>query len=325
MGKVLHVKSLAQSVILFFFVCLPLHADTVQLEDGQELKGLVVEKHEDRIILNTEKGETPILRNTIKNILYDDVAQNLLQSGEEYETTEHWGKAVAYYEKALQANPNFDEARQAITRVRNRFSSSASAGRKNEMEQRQALYDSWGTGRSPAVFLKRQTQSQTALLHESLGIELETQGDWVQLSQVFSKKDASAVGLRKNDRLVAIDGKSIRYLSQTVVEEKLLAPRYTSFTLEFERDCTLTKTGSEKSFAKFGFDLKQEYQGAVVFGVKKMSSAFNAGLKEKDLLVAVDGNPIRYRPFAKIPGMIASAKNDTVILSVRRLVMLMRR
>ena len=56
------------SLLLF---CLPLNADTVQLKNGQELKGLIVEKHEDRIVLNTEKGETPVLKSSIQNILYD--------------------------------------------------------------------------------------------------------------------------------------------------------------------------------------------------------------------------------------------------------------
>ncbi len=307
------------------FLCSPLYADTVQLKDGHELKGLVVEKHEDRIVLNTEKGETPILKNTIQNILYDDSEQNFLQLGEAHEAVERWSEALVYYEKALEANPNFDEAKKAMARVRNRFWSKAAAGPKSEIEKRQALYDSWGMGRSVESFSKSQTRSQTVSLREGFGLELESKGDWVQLSQVFPKKDAFAAGLKKNDRLVAIDGKSIRYLSPSLVQEKLLTPRYSSFILDFERDCALMKTGFEKELAEFGLDLKQEYQGAVVYSVKKISPAFNAGLKEKDLLVAVNGNPIRYLPLKKLLGIIESAKNDTVILSVRRSVMLTRR
>jgi hypothetical protein len=314
-------------IVASVFLCSSqLYADTVQLKDGNELKGLIVEKHEDRIILNTEKGETPVLKNTIQNISYDDPEQNFMQIGEAHEAARHFGEALAYYERALEANPNFDDAKKATVRVRNRVWSRALAAPKNEIERRQTLYDLWDQGGPSESFAKKETRAPKTLLREGLGVELECQGDWVRLAQVFPKKDAaSAAGLKKNDRLAAMDGMSMRYLSPDVVQDKLLYPRYSNFSLEFERDCALMKTGFEREFSEFGLDLKLEYQGVVVQSVKKGSLADKAGLKGQDLLVAVNGNSIRYLPLAKLMPVIAGAKNDTVILSVRRSVILTRR
>ncbi len=312
-------------IVPSLLICSPLYADTVLLKDGQELKGLVVEKHEDRIILNTEKGETPGLKESIQNISYDAPEENFLQIGEAHEAAERWGEALAYYEKALEANPNFEDAKKASARVRNRSWSQAASGPKNEIEKRQALYDSWGMGAPAESFAKKQTHRKTALLRDGLGVELESKGDWVQLAQVFSKKDAALVGLKKQDRLVAIDGRSIRYLSPEVVQEKLLSPSNSSYTLDYERDCQLMKTGSEKEFAEFGLDLKLEHEGVVVQAVKKPSAAFEAGLKEQDLLVAVNGNSIRYLPLTKLVGIIQGTPGDRAQLSVRRSALLTRR
>lgn len=312
-------------IVPSFFLCSQLYADTVQLKDGRELKGLIVEKHEDRIILNTEKGETPVLKNTIQNISYDDPERNFLQIGEAHEAAGHWGEALAYYERALEANPDFEDAKKATVRVRNRVWSRSIAGPKSEIERRQALYDLWGQGGPSESFSKKETHGPKTLLHEGLGVELESGGDWVQLAQVFPKKDAASAGLKKNDRVVAMDGMSMRYLSPDVVQEKFLSPRYSNFTLEFERDCALMKTGFEKEFAEFGLVLQLEYQGVVVQSVKKASFADKAGLKAQDLLTAVNGNSIRYLPLAKLMPVIVGAKNDAVILSVRRSVILTRR
>ena len=322
-GRVLHVR--VWWIVPFLFCSPSLYADTVQLKDGQELKGLIVEKHEDRIILNTEKGETPVLRNTIQNIRYDDTERNFLQLGEAHEAAQRWGEALDYYGKALEANPDFDEARQAQARVRNRYWSKAAAGPKSEIERRQLLYDTWGQGGPSASFSKKQARSGGLSLKDGPGVAFERKGDWVQLAQVFPKKDAALAGLKKQDRLVAIDGQSIRYLSPELVQEKFLSPRYSSFMLEYERDCPLMKTGFEKEFGEFGLDLKLQHEGVVVQKVQDASPASKAGIKAQDLLTAVNGNSIRYLPLAKLMGTVQQANGATVLLSVRRSVLLTRR
>ena len=307
-----------------FFLCSELFADTIALKNGKNLKGLVVEEHEDRILLSTENGEIPILRRGIQSIEFDDPAQNFLSVGRAYEDKQRWGEALAYYEKALELNPNLADATKAAVRVRNRFWSKAAAGPMAEVEKRQALYETWEKQRfqQKSSGLDKDPQQ---LMGESLGARLVKKDDWVHLSEVSPKKDAAQAALRANDRLVSVDGDSLRYLSVEAVREKLVWPRYSSFTLEFDRDCRLIKTGFEKEFREFGFELKLEAQGLVVTNVVGGSTAARAGLKTNDLLVGVNGNSTRYLPIKKLMGVIQKNRSDVqAVLTVRRSVILSR-
>ena len=295
------------------------------MKDGSEMKGLVVEQHEDRVILSTEKGEVPVLREKIAKIFYDDPEQAFMQIGESYEASSQWGEALAYYEKAMQTNPNFEDAKKAVVRVRNQFWSKASAGPNGEIERQQALYDDWGKPKPAVEKFKDQAQEQARSLREGLGLVLEKKGDWVLVSQVVLKKDASIGGLKRGDRLVAIDGRSLRYLSAEAVREKFLSPQYSNFTLEYQRDCSLKKTGFEKDLAELGLQLKLEYQGVVLQSVKKGSRADKAGLKPNDLLISVNGASIRYLPLKKLLHAISAGPGSSSVLSVQRSVMLTRK
>ena len=306
------------------FICSNLFADTLQLKDGATLKGLVVEEHEDRVILSTENGEVPVLRSTISELEYDDPAQNFLKAGRAYEDKKRYGEALAYYEKALALNPNLEDAKKATVRVRNLFWAQSATGPVAEIERRQSLYETWDKGRftdknSPAK------KSEPNPLADGAGIKLAQKDDWIKISEVQMKKDAARAGLKVGDRLVAIDGDSLRYLSVQTVSEKFISPRYSSFTLEYDRDCKLVKSGYEREAREFGFELKSETRGLVVTSVKNGTAAARAGLKENDLVVGMNGATTRYIPLKKfITALQKDTKAPTVMLTVRRSTMMAR-
>ena len=308
------------------FLCPASWADTVSLKNGKDLKGLVVEQHADRVILSTADGEIPILLKRIQDIQYDDPAQNFVKVGKSYEAKGRYGEALAYYEKALEVNPGFQEAQVAATGLRSRFWSVRTEGPRNEIEKQQAIHDSWNQGRPLEALIREETMAQARAVRENLGLDLEKKGDWVRLGYVDPQKSAHLAGLRKNDRLTAIDGKSQRYLSVEVVQRNLLVPRYTNFTLEFERDCFLNLAPNAKQLKSLGFELKLEYEGLLVSSVKKRGPAWEAGLREGDLLIAVDQAATRYMPLKKVTELILQrSAEDQRILTVRRSALLARR
>jgi tetratricopeptide (TPR) repeat protein len=166
------------------FVCLPAKADTIFLKNGKELKGLVVERHADRVILSTEKGEMPVFLKTIKNIKYDDRAQSFFQIGMAYEKEARLGEAMAYYLKALDENPDLPEVRSALQGVRSRFYASTTEGPREEMEKQQILHDSWTKSQPIGDLIQKRRQEHAKLLRDGLGLALEKKGDWVVLFSV---------------------------------------------------------------------------------------------------------------------------------------------
>ena len=308
-----------------FFLCPLLFADTVTLKNGKDLKGLVVEKHADRIILSTEKKEIPILLKGIKEIKYDDPEQSLLQIGKSYEADGKWAVALAYYEKALEVNPDFEEAKVAAQGMRNRFWAETTEGPKNEIEKQQLLYDSWGQSRSIDALIKKQVTEDAKALKDGLGIRLGKKGDWVRVEVVDSSKDAWLAGLQKNDRLVSIDGQSLRYLNVALVQKSFLSPRYSGFTLELKRDIFLHKDHNEKSLGDFGFELRLQYQGLTVQNVQSGSLAQRSGLKDGDLLVALGGASTRYTSLTELKKLIEQNLDDRVVLTIHRTALLTRK
>jgi tetratricopeptide (TPR) repeat protein len=309
-----------------FFLCSDLCADAIKLKNGKELKGLVVEEHEDRILLSTENGEIPVLRRGIRQIDFDNPAQNFAQVGRSFEEKQRWGEAMAYYEKALEVNPDLEEAKNAVARVRNRFWAKTALGPVDEIEKRQALYETWGKGNFSETRKGPEASAPTELLHKDLGLRLLKKGDWVRLSEVIPGKDAALSGLRKNDRLVSIDGNSLRYLNVEAVREKLMSPRHTSFILEYDRECHMARTGFEKELREFGLELKLDTQGVVVTGVKPSSAASRSGFHKNDTIIEVNSVSTRYLPLKKFMDVIQ--KNPAAVEAVfivRRSALLTRR
>ncbi len=310
------------AVSLFFLE--PAAADTIILKTGKDLKGLIVEEHTDRIILSTEKGEVPILRNGIKDIQYDEPAQNFMRIGKDYEAKGQVGEALAYYEKALELNPDLQDAQKAIFGLRSRFWASNTEGPREEVEKQQILFEAWDQKKPVDDFVKKKEKEQAKVLRKSLGIVLEKKGDWVRLAYVNPKSPAAVAGLKKNDRLAAIDHQSLRYLNANVVGQKMLTPRYSNFGLEFERDCFLHKEKISSDLKNLGFDLRLEYQGLVVNGVRPGSIADQAGMKNRDLVFKIDKKATRYMPLKKAKQLVRDSKEERIILTVRRTALLSR-
>ena len=298
------------------------------MKDGKELKGLVVEKHFDRVILSTESGEVHVLLAEIGRIQYDDPEQNFLETGKSFEESGKLEEALAYYEKAAELNSEFEEAKVAAIGVRNRLWAKVTEGPREEMERQQVLYDRWGQGSPPDFSEGREAafKKNRQALKEGLGLSLRKEGDWVESEDVSSKKPASLAGLRKNDRLVSIDGRSLRYLGVDSVSGHLLEPRFANFTLELERDCFLSKEKGFSSLKKLGLKLTLEYQGIVIEEVTPKSAAEEAGLKEQDLLTQVDGFSTRYMPLKKVVRLIEDFPGEgPVAFTVRRFTHLSRK
>ncbi len=307
-----------------FFIMPMAEADTIILKNGKDLKGLVVEKHVDRIILSTEKGEIPILLSGIKDIQYDTPEQNFFKVGKAYEAENKLGQALAFYEKALEENPNFEEAKVAALGVRNRFWANSTEGPVDEVEKQQAVYDAWQRGSSAEDVIKKKEKEQTSLLKERLGLTIEKKGDWVRIANLDSKKAVALAGLKRNDRLVSVDGDSLRYLNLEAVAKYLLVPRYSNFNLEFDRDCLVVKESALKSMKDMGFQLKLKYQGLIISSVKDQSAASAAGLKDEDLLTHVNASPTRYMPMKDAVRLIEDPKQQKIILTIRRSALLAR-
>ncbi len=284
-------------VVLFAF---PALADTVQLKDGGQLKGLVVEEHEDRVILSTADGEMPVMRKLIDKVDYDDPAYTLLSMGRELERNKKLGEALSYYEKAAQLNPELKEAKTAAVGVRSKMWAGFTEGPTSEIQKQQEIQDAWRADTTIADESRRNEEEDESLLWKRMGIELAQDGDFVRVADIRIGGYAHQAGIRNGDIIYAIDGRSMRYIQKRTVIQDALNPRYASMTMEVRRKILFPAKVGKTDLKNLGIDLKQDYNGVLIGRVKNGSPSDRYGMKSGDRLIRVGESSTRYLPLNKI-------------------------
>ncbi len=275
-------------------------ADTVHFKNGEQLKGLIVEEHEDRVVLSTADGEMPVLRKVIDKIDFDDPAYTLLSMGRQLERSKKYGEALSYYEKAHQLNPGLEEARTASIGVRSKMWAGFTEGPTSEILKQQEIQDAWRSDTTMEEQAKRGEEADESLLWKRMGLKLAQEGDFVKVEDIRVGSYGHQAGMRLNDALHSIDGRSMRYIQKRAVQQDLLNPRYASMTVEVRRKISFPAKVKKSDLKSVGMDLKQEYNGVVVWRVKRGSPSDKYGVKAGDRLIRVDEENTRYMPLPKI-------------------------
>lgn len=296
----------------------PAAADTLLLTTGEAMKGLVVEEHEDRVILSTGDGERVVFRKNISNIEYDNPEYDFLNLGREMEKQGRWGEALSYYEKALEVNPELTEARQASLGVRSKLWAKAlDEGPSSEVDKQQAIEDSWRANVNIEEIARVRKEDNDKLLWQRLGVKLARKREWVIVDELQVGGAFQKAGLQKGDELTALDGKSLRYLNEETIVQSLLEPRFANTSLQIGRSVVFAKGKKRPSLKWLGINLRLEYDGLMVDGVKGREGVPQA-FKNGDLVVSIDNKKTRYIPLKQAVKMIENASGDKLALEIRR-------
>jgi len=273
-------------------------ADVIYFKSGETLKGLVVEEHQDRIIVNTEAGEQPVRRQEIEEIFYDDPERNYLYLGIQALEGENLALARGFFQKALQIHPRFQEAQDAISRL------------EDQEKKRQF---------SPAA-------DPPTVLKEHWGMTLKGTENGPVVQSVREGSPAARSGIAPEDRLISAWGDSLSYRTPEDVAKVLLGPPGSRVKLTLQREIRLPRDeasgffifhwGREKNWP--GVRLEMERLGLTAMEVFPETAAASAGLENGDRVVAIDGRSTRYLPLEGAAGVIQQARKQGVTLTVRR-------
>ena len=274
---------LAMTFVLI--VLLPVaYADVVYDHAGGTLKGLVVEEHHDRIVLSTEEGEKTVLRSEIEEVFYSEPERNYLYLGNQALEEGDFGIARGFFQKAVQINPAFSEATDALDRA-------------EDLEKKQELV---AKGLDLLQTLKKQW-----------GITLGQGKDLAIVEEVRAGSLAERSGLENGDGLVAAWSSSLAFLPTGGVAKELIGPPGSKLKLTLQRDVKLPAGEG------FKFKLSMERLGLTAAGAEP---PFLLG----DRIVSIDGNSTRYMPLGKARKMIEGAKSKGVAFGIHRNLLITR-
>jgi C-terminal processing protease CtpA/Prc len=136
-------------------------------------------------------------------------------------------------------------------------------------------------------------------------------GTETRITGVRASSPAYEAGIRQGDILVAVWGRLVKYLSIHEIVDLMLEKT------SLETKCTI-EHGVSVGVKNFGAEFKMQFDGMTVSRVQDGSSAKEAGLKEQDIITAINGNSTRYMPLKKALELIKNSANDTVMLTFRR-------
>jgi hypothetical protein len=282
-------------------------ADTVYLNDGSQVKGIVVESYHDHIVLSTFEGEKEIVRDSIKDILYDKKEQNLLKLGDYHQGKGNPAKAYSYYKKAYEINPDNKEVRDKFIFIRSAILKNPERQFKSDMMRKQALFRESGRVYNPRI--KKEHDPPESVLKETTGIILYEDNNMPKISGVLPLSAASESGLKAGDMIYGIWGKMTGYLELDAVIDMLINNPSPEIALTIKRRITvpILKGPAQGLSGDAGISLDLTEDGLVIKALRRGSASAKSGLREGDIITEINGKSTRYMP---INDAVSGIKKD---------------
>ena len=303
-------------------------ADTLVKNDGEEVKGIVVEDYKDRIVLSTISGEKSVMKSDIKELYYDQDEENLIKLAEQSKEKKDYIRALTYYDMAFKTNPNSKAAKDGLVFLEGYLFRKEQAQKEDDIKRRDDL-EHQGSVVPTQLPENEELSEKYARTKRDIGITLSIKDGLPFVGSVQPHSPADESGVIQSDKLAAIWARLTGYMSLKEVLDALLDKPSLELKCTIER--TLTIPINPYRIIAFGVNeligatFSMEFDGLTVASVLENGTSNEAGLKKGDLIVAIDGKPTRYMPLNKAVNMIKNSKEKTVNLTIRREVLIWRR
>ena len=303
-------------------------ADTVVKNNGEELKGIVLEDYKDRLVMSTIHGEKTVMKADVKELYYDEEEENLIKLAEQSKEKRDYIRALTYYDMAFKANPNSKAAKDGLVFLEGYLFRKEQAQKEDDVKKREDLEHQGIT--APIQPAAVETISEkVSRLRKAIGINLEIRDGFPTVETMLPHSAAYDAGMQRGDKLIAIWAKLTGYMELRDVLDALLDKP------SLELKCTIERVlGIPVSPYKLvalgpneliGAAFSMEFSGLTAASIREGGAAAGAGLKKGDLVISIDGKSTRYMPLNDAVTTIRSAKDDTVKLTIRREILIWRR
>ena len=282
-------------IILILSAVLPVAAfsDTIYLNDGSIIKGLVVEEHCDRIVFSTADGEKVILNKDIDEIFFDDLAQNYYYIANKFLDDKDFERAEKFYKKSLELNPDYKIAEGALLYL---------GDVRLKEAKRWDCKDSLGD------------------LKKELGITIVKNGDLCAIDEAAQKGSKLRVG----DAIVCFWNRSARFMEPGDVASRIAGVPNTPVRLTIQRKINFKPLKVPWYFKVLGLKkrytlpLEMKYHGLTIGKLTNFFLESKSDFKVGDRIVAIDGKPTRYMPLSEANALINKKKSGEVELTINR-------
>lgn len=303
------------------------HADIVTTRDGREVRGIVIEDYQNRIVFSTPDGEIEIMKADIKELSFDSEEDNLIKLAAQARQRRDYQRAYYYYDMALKINPDSKVARDGLAFSHGYLFRKEEAKKEADIRRR-TDFERFGVVGSVEKSPADELTDAIARLNTSLGIALAMKQGVPRIESVRTGSPAYDAGIRAGDLLVSVWSRLTGYLALKEVIDILLDRPSVEIKCTVERTVVLpisrNRTLLMGTKELIGLSFSMEFDGLTIAGVEEDGMAYKAGIRAGDLVTALDGKSTRYMPLKSAVELIKGAGKESVQITFRRQVVMWR-
>lgn len=313
-------------LVIFFITHYPmislLFSDTIHTNDGQDIRGIVIEDYKDRIVMSTVDGEITALKADIRELYYDSEADNLVRLAEQAKERGDIMRALTYYDMALRADPNSKPAKEGVIFLQGYLFRKEQVKKEKEVKRQEEIENFGAVKIAEDKSVEEKIKDMESGMRQLIGIALGTKGSGQIIESVRPNSPAAEAGINRNDIIVAVWGRLTGYMPLEDVMRVLLEKPSLEIKCTIERDIALMPDPDKSIVSSLkdvtGATFSMQFDGLTVSDVIDDSPAFEAGLKKGDLVIDINNVSTRYMPINKAIALMRGTKNSAIVLKIRR-------
>lgn len=284
--------------------------DTIILKDGRKIEGFILEERKDSYVVKISIGTVTFNKEDVSEIKRLPPEENYLNFGNQFMVSQNYDAALEQYKKALEVNPEFQPAKNAIAQIE-KLKAEAEQKKRVESERRE-----------------KELLAKKEKVKSAFGMELGIVNG--ELSVLKTERDlpAEAAGIKTSDMVVLIDEQTQKEKSFEEILNYLLKPNKSSYKVTIQRNVVLTRKRIEyqkRPVVGVGIFLDADQDGLLISSVITGEPADLAGLKVKDRIIAIDNNPTKGISLDQVSNLIGGSEATNVKLTIQRNAELERR
>ncbi len=274
--------------------------DTVYF-NNHKLEGRIVEETPSYVVIETPIGSATITKDRITRIERFSQEENFLKMGDNRFKQKHYNAAMDYYNKALEANPEYEKAKAALAKVK-KIKEEIAQRRKLELER-----------------LRKEKEKKKEKLEKKIGMVVDEIDGKFEVINVVKNSPAGRAQIRLRDRIITIDNFSTKGMTLEKVWKKLSGKKPISITIEREVEVLKKRIEYRKrSFVGIGIFLDTDNNGLFVSSVIESESADKAGLGNGDRIISINGKSSKGLSLDQAAELISDRELSKVNIIVRK-------
>ncbi len=303
------ISAVTVSLVLFG-VKPPACADTLILKDGRKIEGLILAEQQDCYIVKIRIGTTKVNKAMVKKIDRLSSEENFVNFGNQFLDSKNYDAALEQYKKALDVNPEFQPAKDAMAKVE-KIKKELEEKRLAELEKK-----------------KKELEEKKDAVEKGFGFRLDVSNDQLRIISVSADSGAETGGLKRNDRIIQINDRPTKGKSLEENIDCLAKGESTFYNFLVQREVELTRKKinyQKHTFVGVGIFLDVAGNDLIVNSVIVGEAADMAGLKPRDKAISINGKPTAGLSVNDAAELIGGAELSTVTLVIQRSVEIERK